>query len=253
MERRTPQPIDDAAMRGITLACLLSALFWLAVVGLVLWSSSARAQLLPEAGVGFAHATARHDGTWWQRAFPHQLNLDHPSVSLGLRMDAGHWRTHLDAIWFGRYGSDAWAIPNDPAYDPATDACVGPCLPRAHYIGHGWVGAFKLTAGWHTLGRWQWGLHGGVLRYREAWSLDVPDWYTATQQPDGSWRVKYRVPVHTRDVRWAFGTTVGASLTRGRWTLGLDWYRDGGGFPGHNGTWPPIWRWHTVFSLVRTF
>lgn len=246
-DRRLHDPHN--AIRGIMNALAGSAVLWA-----LLFSAAAHGQVRPEIGAGFVHATARHDGTWWQRAFPHSLGLNNPSIMVGLRYDAmPHIDVHARLHWFGHYSSDARAIPNDPAYDPATDTCVGPCLPRAHYIGHGWLGAASLTAGWHTLGPWQFGVHAGALRYRESWSLDVPDWYTAAKQPDGSWKVIYRVPIHTRDLRWAMGYTAGAEISHGPWALSLDWYRDGGGFPGHNGVWPPIWRWHTVLSLVRTF
>lgn len=231
---------------------LRCSIFIALIVALIWWPLLASAQVSPEIGISFAHATARHDGTWWQRAFPHSLGLNRPSVLVGLRYDATpHWSAHADAIWFGRYSSDAWAIPNDPAYDTATDTCNGPCLPRAHYIGHGWIGAIKLTIGWRTTGPWRFGVNAGPIRYREAWRLDVPDWYTALQQPDGAWVVQYSVPVHTSDLRWAMGYTAGASLEHGPWALELNWYRDGGGFPGHDGAWPPIWRWHTTLGLVR--
>lgn len=226
---------------------------WLAVALLVAFAAPTHAQVAPEAGIGVAHATARSDGTWWQRAFPHVLGLNEPSPMLGVRYDAGHWTGHLDAIWFGHYTSDAWAIPNDPAYNPKTDTCNGPCLPRAHFIGHGWLGAAKLTFGWHTQGTLQYGVHVGAIRYREQWTLDVPDWYSSVQQSDGTWKVQYRVPVHRSDIRWAFGYTLGASVSYGKWSLNLDYYRDGGGFPGYHDTDPPIWRYHTVLSLVRSF
>jgi len=227
---------------------------WVILAVVAAWSLPAASQVSPEIGVSFAHATARHNGTWYQRAFPHTLKLNNPSLLAGLRYDVNdNWTTHADLIWFGHYSSDAWAIPNDPAYNPETDSCVGPCLPRAHYIGNGWIGAFKLTLGWHTQGPWQFGVNAGPIRYRTAWRLYVPDWYTADLQDDGSWVVKYRVPISTSDIRWAMGYTAGVSVTHGQWEFALNWYRDGGGFPGHNGAWPPIWRWHTTLGIVKRF
>ncbi|GEM_PF-5478902 len=224
------------------------------IMALLLVPVGSSAQVRPVVGVGFAHATARHDGTWYQRAFPHSLKLNHPEVSLGLRWDINqHWTTTGKAIWFGHYSSDAYAVPADSNYDPATRSCVGPCLPRAHYMGRGWIGALALTAGWHTSGPWQWGVRAGPIYYRQAWRLRVPDWYLPVLQPDGSYVVKYRVPVSTSDLRWAFGYTAGTYIRHGQWSVSLDWYRDGGGFPGHAGAWPPIWRWHTTLGIGRSF
>jgi hypothetical protein len=97
------------------------------------------------------------------------------------------------------------------------------------------------------------GFHAGPIYYRYSWRLYVPDWYTAVQQPDGSWRVKYRMPIRTSDLRWTFGYTVGMAIRRGRWGLTLDLYRDGASFPGHNGLWPPGWRRHIVLGLEYAF
>lgn len=211
------------------------------------------AHLSPEVGIGFAHATARHNGTWYQQAFAYRLRLNKPSILVGMRYDTGHWTAHLDAVWLSTYSSDAWAVTSDANYNPGANTCNGSCLPLAHYMGHGWAGGVKLTGGWHTSGPWQFGVQAGPMAFREAWRLSVPDWYSATIKPDGTWSIGPIIPVHTSDQHWTLGWTVGTSVTHGRWSLNLDWYRDGKSFNGHAGIWPPIWRWHTVLSVGMAF
>ena len=211
------------------------------------------AKVSPEIGVGLSHAIPRNNGTWYQKGFPYRLRLNNSAVLAGVRYDSGPWTAHLDAVWLGSYSSDSRDIPVDSNYNAATHTCNGPCLPLAHYQGRGWAGGVKFTGGWHTSGTWQFGVQVGPMAYREAWRLNVPNWYSPTRQSDGSWIIGPIIPIRTSDQHWSLGWTAGASITHGSWSLNLDWYRDGKSFSGHNGIWPPIWRQHLVLSLTFAF
>ncbi|MDE2427030.1 MAG: hypothetical protein KGO96_14115 [Elusimicrobia bacterium] len=224
------------------LLCLLLALSW-----------PASAQISPEFGISVSHATARHNGTWWQQGFPFALKLNRPAVMAGIRYEATpHVDLHADAVWLGRDSSSALATSDENYSATNPTHCNGPCLPLSHFYGRGWAAGLRLVAGWHSTGRWQWGLHGGPIEYREAWRMDVPDWYPSRRLPDGTYVTGTISPVHINRAAWKLGWTVGATLTRGRYFASLDWYRDGADIKRPEGIYPPIWRWHTLLTLGIT-
>ena len=198
-----------------------------------------------EIGAGFTHAHTRGNGTWYQDGFPHTLRLYQPALEIGVTGHVGSWlRWHIDAMDLGRFASNALAVP-DANYDPASPSyCAGPCMPTADYIGAGRITGVQALVSLHTRGPWQVGVEGGPFLYYETWRLDVPNWYLVPGQI---------IPITTYRARWAIGSVVGITLSRGAWTLAFLRYTDGAGFGHHVFGWPPLWSNQSSITVLYRF
>lgn len=193
-------------------------------------------------GAGVSQSQLQNNGTWWQEGFPHHFVLTQPALEVGV---TGRWTPRMDwqvaAVWLGHYAVSSLDTPRDSNYNADSPThCNGPCLPLAHYIGNGHVWGVQALVSRHTTGAWRFGVEAGPWLYHSDWRLDVPDWYP----PGGP-----ITPVATYGSRWALGAVVGATLSHGRWTAALRYYRDDAGFPGHVGHWPPLWQGQVVGVL----
>src|SRR6185369_17668114 len=66
-----------------------------------------------EIGAGIAHTTTRGNGMWYQDGFPHKLDLNAPTLEIGLSdnfIQRGRWGANWRAsyIYLGNVHSDAW-------------------------------------------------------------------------------------------------------------------------------------------------
>ena len=208
--------------------------------------------------VGVSRAIPRHSGTWWQSGAPHKLSLTSPSIELGASMDvAPTFDVKVAAVWLGRNRSDAAAV-QDEIYNPFTggSTCTSNCPEIVHFHGKGWAAGVKALAEWHTTGRAvNYGFHIGPMAYLEAWQMDVPDWYPYVYR---NGRVQVLGPIHPLHFNrkgWKLGADVGFSLSRGPFVVSADLYKDGGNIhrPGGDHSFPPIWRYHMIFSIGVRF
>ncbi len=210
-----------------------------------------------EVGLGMSRALTNGDGTWYQSAFPHTLDLRSLSGMVGVTGDLSeHVAYHADAVWLGRFGENSQNTPNDGNYAKGI-GCVGPCLPMANYIGSGWVAGFAPTIEWHTTGAWRFGVEGGPWFYRETWRESVPNWYPSKMisprmyVPIGSPR-----PVMLDSSQTRVSYVLGVSLERGTWGIRLRYYDDHQYFPGTGGNatnGPPLWKGQWDFLLTKEF
>ena len=225
---------------------------WCVLLLLCLLPWCARSAQL-EIGAGFAHASPRVNGVWYQQGFPYRLRLDPPVAELGVVQSlSSHAAIHVDAVWLGSYASDSLDTPVDGNYNRSSPThCNGACLPLAHYVGRGSLGGVQALAERHTDGPWRLGVEGGLFEYHSAWRLDVANWYPATAKA-GGYTIGPITPIHTSDSRWATGFVLGVTAAHGRWSAALRLYTDGAGFAyNHNGLWPPIWKRHIVLMIER--
>ena len=216
---------------------------------------SAWAQFKVELGVGLSHADVRSNGTWYQQGFAHALHTDAPTLEVNAQWTVTpRTSLRLGVVNLGHVSSDSWDTPNDANYSGhAAHPCNGPCLPLAHYMGAGHVWGVQALAEHRWGDRWQFGILGGVILYRETWRMDVPDWYPSDPEGSRTWYTPRGVvggyligpvvPIHARDQRWAAGLVGGIMLAKrgSPWALSLRYYKDGAKFGGHGGGWPPLW------------
>lgn len=215
----------------------------------------AMSQVSVELGAGISHSQPRANGIWYQKGNPYFLKLNSQAFELNVK-----WRVtqHLSliagAVDLGTRRSDSWDTPRDSNYTGVTaHPCNGPCLPLTHYVGHGGVRGAQFLVGTGFGDDWHVEAQAGFLVYQTRWSIDVPDWYPTVNGNEAL--VGPITPVHTSDKRWATGTIVGVQLSRqgSPWSASLRYYRDGAGFSGHDGIWPPIWRRDTTLMVAYAF
>ena len=236
---------------------LTRSFFWLAYALLMefaLCAGIAHAASL-EVGAGVAQAQTNGDGTWYQQAFPHAMELRAPVFLVGVTGDIStHVRWHADAVDLGSYSVNSWDTPNDGNYAPGV-GYRGNALPLTNYIGSGHVWGFAATLEAHTAGSWQFGIEGGPFLYHATWAMRVPDWYPSEEVATRLFRQSGPVhPVDFSQSQWALGAVVGASVRHGAWTLSIRRYFDGHGFSGHGAdAWPPLWNSQTAVMVDYTF
>lgn len=228
-----------------------------AIVACFLFFCASAQAMHVEVGAGVSRALTNGDGTWYQDAFPHTLNLNSLSGMVGITGDVTeHFAYHLDGVWLGRFGENSQDTPNDGNYRKGV-GCVGKCLPMANYIGSGWIAGIAPTIEWHTTGRWRFGVEAGPWLYRETWRESVPNWYPSRMispqvfVPTGAPR-----PVMIDSGQYRVSYVLGVSLERGSWGLRLRYFDDHQNFPGTGGNatnGPPLWRGQWNFMVTKEF
>jgi hypothetical protein len=186
-------------------------LFGTALIALMLFSAVARAVDF-EVGGGIAHYTTRGDMMWYQEGLPHKLDLNAPVIEAGLSgnvVQQGRWGLDWRALWVyvGNVSSSAIATYDDN-YDKRTKSCIGQCKALDLYTGNGHMNGLRLTLEPnYTWNGWKFGAETGVYIYR-------PTWHAHTYDKDGSWHTPkdYQAPIQ-------FAPVVGASVSRGPWSL----------------------------------
>jgi hypothetical protein len=221
---------------------------------------SAWAHVQLELGAGVSHAGIRSNGTWYQQGLPYTLKTESPALEINLRWQI---KPNLDLVTgvvdLGRYSSDSLDNPSDAAYAAHVS------LPLAHYVGSGRLWGLQVLLEHRWGDRWQVGVKGGLILYRESWRMDVPDWYPSDpvgvptwytpRETVGGYHIGPIVPIHTVDQRWAVGAIVGVTLSHRDWpvALSLEYVKDGAKFSGHPGGWPPLWTDHLVALVSYRF
>lgn len=228
--------------------------FWLGyvlVLGLLPLSCTHAHAAQIEVGAGIAQSDTHGDGTWYQDAFQHQLDLRSPAFMVGLTgAFSEHFAWHLDAVSLGRYSVDSWDTPSDADYS-AYEHGSGHHLPLVHILGSGSVYGVAATLEAHTQ---HFGVEAGPFLYHASWNLSVPNWQAQTGSPGNVEWNSHDGALYSEQSHWAIGGVVGVSLHSGAWTLSLRRYFDGKGFAGHGADpWPPLWKSQTVAMVTYTF
>jgi hypothetical protein len=162
---------------------------------------------------GWTHFTKAKDGRWYDEKYPHHLGLNSPAVKI--RYDTartGNWQFGAGAEYLGHTYSKATAIGWDWNYNPATQQCVGKCLPRSHWYGTGDIWGAEVTArryvGDHFF------VEGGMTAYRATWHMHVPDWYATPTSAPRDIRASH-------DAVWDHSPMVGLGWSDDEWTVAL--------------------------------
>lgn len=135
-----------------------------------------------EMGGGITRFKRAQNGTWYQEAFYHELELESHYWSVGVSHKfPGYPRMRLEFVNLGTASADAYAVPNDYNYSTNTNTCNVKCLPLAHYMSKGDVRGVAITAApeWN-LGSYKLYLEGGIYIFRPRY------WATVTNVHYGS-------------------------------------------------------------------
>ena len=86
------------------------------------------------------------NGTWYQEAFPYELDLKTATWGFGVSHKFnGMPRLRLEYVHLGQASADAYAVPSDYNYIHNTNTCNVKCLPLAHFQSKGDVQGVALT------------------------------------------------------------------------------------------------------------
>jgi hypothetical protein len=120
-------------------------------------------------GLGISHANPQDCGIWYMcgQQYSHNLTLDSPDVSLGLKGD--NWRAGLE--YLGRFASEATAISSN---NPALIPCAPQCYPISRWNGAGKLFGFY-TEYVYRIDKWH--IEAGPWVYRATWTEDIPDYW----------------------------------------------------------------------------
>lgn len=114
------------------------------------------------------------NGTWYQEAFPYELDLKSAAWSAGVSHKfVGYPRVRTEFVNLGMASADAYAVPNDYNYNFNDNTCNTRCLPIAHYMSKGDVRgvAFTVAPEW-KFGSYTAFVEGGVYVFRPRyWAL----------------------------------------------------------------------------------
>jgi hypothetical protein len=99
-----------------------------------------------EAGIGFTQFKRNVNGTWYQEAFPYELDLNSVAWSIGVSHKFNGWpRIRAEFVDLGDASAFALAVPNDHNYNPNDNSCNVKCLPLATYKSSGDVRGVALS------------------------------------------------------------------------------------------------------------
>ena len=99
-----------------------------------------------EAGIGFTQFKRSQNGTWYQEAFPYDLDLNSVGWSIGVSHKFTGWpRVRAEFIDLGDASAWALAVPNDYNYHTSDNSCNVKCLPLATYKSSGDVRGVALS------------------------------------------------------------------------------------------------------------
>lgn len=99
-----------------------------------------------ELSVGMNQYKLISDGTWYQEAFPYDLDLRSEAWAIGISHKFEKWPLlRAEYVSLGMARTEAWAVPSDLNYNPNTHACVGECLPLAKFYSKGDVKGIALS------------------------------------------------------------------------------------------------------------
>lgn len=225
----------------------------IALFALALLSGVAHAEVKVEFGVGMARAEAKEDGNWYQKRFPHELDLNSQAITLGIRTDVSeHIALHAGAYRFGQNRSNALAVTHDALYAPrSATGCPDECPPLANFQGHGFTWGLRAMAEFHTTGPVQVGFMAGPIVYRTTWTENVPDWFPTEPTAQG-YTSGPVIPLHLRHTRWNVSGAAGVRITHKNMFAELMWYRDGSSVSNET-FFPPIWKSHTALTYGVSF
>lgn len=172
-----------------------------------------------ELGTGLTHFTRAENGIWYQEGFPYRLQMDSPSLSVGVRHKIADNLVIIDRInlrggyeFLGRVKSTAVATASDEDYATCSHD-TSTCWPTSHWYGVGDVQGLYLTLQPEIdIGDYSLFAEAGVSFYRSSWRVDIPDWRPTREGPE-------RYLTATHQTRWERTNILGVGIRRGAWSL----------------------------------
>lgn len=222
------------------------------VIALVLAASALPASAVNfEMGIGGSGYQDRGDGFWIQEGFPNKMQMAAPAFEVGITGDAwtrGRYGLawHADWVWLGTIHTSAQATPSDENYNLKTKSCNGPCWPMSTFNGSGHDQGFIFTLEpYVTVGGYRLGVEAGPYLHKSIWSENVPNWRPS---PDAE-----PTPIAVQNEnRWAWGSVVGASISRGNFTLSYKYFANKDRVKDHD-TYGAIWASTQMVTLKYKF
>lgn len=162
---------------------------------------------------GFTKYKRAQNGTWYQEAYPYELDLKSAAWGIGVSHKyAGLPRLRLEFVNLGMASADAYAVPNDYNYIHNINQCNVKCLPLAHYMSKGDVRGVALTvAPEFSFGSSILYVEGGIYVFRPRYWATVTDIYTGSAEGE----ILYNVPLtallrHDANIQasWVIGAGV---------------------------------------------
>lgn len=193
----------------------------LLLIFLTLLSISAFAEV--EIGVGVTHFQHADNGTWWQEEFAHDLTMNSPSFSIGIKnklkenvlgFERVNYRVGYE--YLGRAKSYALASASDEDYWGCRYH-TETCWPLSHWYGVGDVqGLYATVQPEIDMGKYSIFFEGGISAYYSRWKVDIPDWrptregpvISITAQHKAIWQYTYIVGLGVRSGPWSVAYTV---------------------------------------------
>lgn len=159
-----------------------------------------------EISVGETHFAHPPDGLWYQQPFPHDIQLNSPSIALGISDYVSDGiRYHAGYRYLGRVTSNAQAVASDALY-AKYGASAGNHIAMATWIGQGNVNMLYATlAPEYRVGDWTFAVEGGFTAYRSTWDEQVVNYQTTSNGPYQTSTLRHRPIIET-------GRTYGASI-----------------------------------------
>lgn len=226
----------------------------LAYLFLAMTPFAASAATTFELSAGQGYAQAQSDGNWYQQRFPHELNLESPAVSIGMRTDLSpRIALHAGAYWFGENSSHAMAVTHDDLYAKnSVSGCHAECPRLATFQGRGNTWGLHALVEFHTTGATQFGFMAGPILYHTKWTETIPDWFPTTPTGSGGFTSGAVHPLHLKESRWVLSGAVGVRASRGRGFVEVVHYLDGK-TASEEHYFPPIWKSHTAARVGISF
>lgn len=132
-----------------------------------------------ELSVGTNQYKLTPDGTWYQEAFPHDLDLNSEAWAVGVSHKFDKYPLlRAEYVSLGMARANAWAVPNDYNYNPNTNQCIGKCLPLANFVSKGSVKGIALS----FAPEWKFGTisvyaEGGIYIYQPTYKASIHNVY----------------------------------------------------------------------------
>jgi hypothetical protein len=124
-----------------------------------------------EFSIGETVFQKQENGYWYQDGFQHTLNMESPSVALGITDKFyNHFRYHMGYRYLGHVSTIAQCMGSDALYAVYQKTGNNP-LKLGTYYGNGSVNQLYFTAGPEfNFGDWHTGIEGGLIVYQATWS-----------------------------------------------------------------------------------
>lgn len=183
------------------------------VLGILAMNSAYAGEIEFEIGTGFNYYQEQHDGAWYQKAYPHWLDMKSTPLSIGISQKTGKNRYRVEFVYLGPMYIQAAFVP-DGVYNPANTGCVGAGTCDLYVLqGRGSTSGVLLSAS-RDVPIW------GLPFYAEAGLFaNVHKWKVSVMKPDGTLLAEVE-----REYQITYGPTLGFGIRYSGVDVGIRYY-----------------------------